>query len=404
MRVLGREFAGYPILPVSGALRSEAIALAKPQQESQARVFAGNDSFLQRPSMRPSNHSIEIFTPSFADEENTNAQNLTVKEIVARLPPQLFRVTMLCHHKPDPRIAGRDNTQLVSYRQYGNTLRLLRRALFRPDIYFYPRNGPLDRAFFFLRKRLRLRTKVVAHIVMVMNDITARGMIARAILEGDAVFANSAFVGSTIQERFGVKAATIFNGTDRRFFFPAPDFAEVRQKNALVVLYAGSFQARKRVELVIQQAARLPHVLFRLVGRGETEPDCRALVERLGCKNVSFLGHRTPAQLGEEMRQADVFLFPSILEGHPQVLGQAAACALPAIAMNVYRPEYVVHSETGFLVESDIDLSQKLDLLVENPALRRSMAVAATAHSRKFDWDRIAMRWAEVFREVAARR
>jgi glycosyltransferase involved in cell wall biosynthesis len=155
---------------------------------------------------------------------------------------------------------------------------------------------------------------------------------------------------------------------------------------------------------VIQQAARLPHVFFRLAGRGETEPACRALAERLSCKNVSFLGQRTPAQLGQEMRQADVFLFPSILEGHPQVLGQAAACGLPAIAMNVYRPEYVVNGQTGFLVESDSDLAQKLGSLIGNPGLRHSMAGAAVVHSRKFDWDRIAIQWSEVFREVVARR
>jgi len=29
---------------------------------------------------------ITVFTPSFADEANTNAQNLTAKEIVNRLP------------------------------------------------------------------------------------------------------------------------------------------------------------------------------------------------------------------------------------------------------------------------------------------------------------------------------
>ncbi len=98
------------------------------------------------------------------------------------------------------------------------------------------------------------------------------------------------------------------------------------------------------------------------------------------------------------------FFFPSILEGHPQVLGQAAACGLPAIAMNVYQPDYVLHGETGFLAESDADLTQKLDVLLRNSALRQSMASAALRHSRKFDWDRISAQWAGVFREVVAER
>ncbi len=193
---------------------------------------------------------------------------------------------------------------------------------------------------------------------------------------------------------------------DRRFYFPREQESSPRspQGSPLPVLYAGSFQARKRVELIIQQAARLPHVQFRLAGRGETEAACRALAQQLGCRNIEFLGHLTPSELGGEMRNSDVFLFPSILEGHPQVLGQASACGLPSIAMNLYRPDYVLNGESGFLVESDAELAEKLELLLRDANLRRSMSRAAALHALKFDWDRIALQWQEVFEAVTAKR
>jgi len=350
---------------------------------------------------------ITIFTPSFADVSSTNAQDLTVKEIVARLPPELFRVIMICEHDADadPRIRSRENTRLVPYYKHGNAAQLLLRCLTAgPDVYFYPRAGPLERALFALHKNLRLKTALVAHIVMVMNEVTGTGLIARSITEGDAVFANSDYVAETVRNKFGVPATTIYNGVDRRHFFCKDECRPSDGGAALTVLYAGSFQERKRVELVIQQAARWPTVKFRLVGRGETESACRALAEELHCENVEFLGHRAPTELGEEMRRADVFLFPSVLEGHPQVLGQAAACGLPAVAMNVYHPDYVVDGKTGFLAASDADLAQKLDLLLSQPNLRQSMAAAATRHSRKFDWDEIAQQWISVFQNVVAER
>jgi glycosyltransferase involved in cell wall biosynthesis len=144
-------------------------------------------------------------------------------------------------------------------------------------------------------------------------------------------------------------------------------------------------------------------VSFRLAGQGETETGCRKLAEQLGCRNVAFLGQLSHARLADEMRWSSIFLFPSILEGHPQVLVQAAACGLPAIAMIVYHPEYVVNGRTGFLVESDAALSEKLDLLLRDSELRQSMSSAAVQHARKFDWDRIAAQWAQVFQEVAGR-
>ena len=348
---------------------------------------------------------ITIFTPSSADEGDTNAQNLTVKEIVARLPSEQFHVTMVSEGNPDPRIAERKNTQLVPWTDHWNTVRLFRHCLFpRPDIYFFPRCGPLDRAFFDSRKYFGSGTALVSYVVMMMNDLTATGLISRSIVEADRVCTNSKYVADSVREKFGIESTTVHDGIDRRFFFAETEGTGTPSSGPLVVLYAGSLQPRKRVELLIQEAARRPSVEFRIAGRGETEDRCRALCQKYDCRNVSFLGHLSSNRLGEEMRQADVFFFPSILEGHPQVLGQAAACGLPAIAMNLYRPDYVLHGETGFLAESDADLTQALDLLLRDSVLRQSMAAAAVRHSRYFDWDRIAGQWIELFREVAVER
>ena len=104
------------------------------------------------------------------------------------------------------------------------------------------------------------------------------------------------------------------------------------------------------------------------------------------------------------MRKSDLFLFPSIQEGHPQVLGQASACGLPSIAMSLYRPDYVMNGESGFLIESDAELADKLELLLRDANLRRSMSRAAALRSLNFDWDRIALQWQEVFETVTAKR
>jgi len=96
------------------------------------------------------------------------------------------------------------------------------------------------------------------------------------------------------------------------------------------------------------------------------------------------------------MRRADVFFFPSALEGHPQVLVQAAASGLPAVAMEKYRPDYVVNGETGYLAKSDDELSEKLSLLLDTPALRLRMSAAAARHALQFDWDKSGARLGEL--------
>jgi glycosyltransferase involved in cell wall biosynthesis len=345
---------------------------------------------------------IRIFTPSCADESDSNAQNLTVKELVARLPSDRFHVTMILEGDPDPRIAFRPNTSLIRWTKKGNTLRLLRHCMFsRPDIYFFPRCGPLDRAFFDFRKYCHPPTALVTYIVMAMDENTGGGLIGRSIVEADAVCANSHYVAETVKHRFNVSPDVLHDGVDARFYFARPN-----DKNPvnLSVLYAGSFSPRKRVEQVIEQAARWPEVQFRLAGKGPTEDRCRQLCVEYGVHNVRFLGHLSSAELGDEMRKADVFLFPSILEGHPQVLIQAGACGLPVIAMNTYHPDCLIDSQTGFLATTDEELSQSLAALLANPELRRRMGNAAATLAREFNWDRIAEQWVELFSQVVADR
>ncbi len=346
---------------------------------------------------------ITIFTPSFADEANTNAQNLTVKEIVSRLPPDQFRVLLLGDGAPDPRIRARENTEILNCSRHGNTARWLTRVLFsKVDVYFFPREGPLDSLFLFFRRSLRLPVALVTYIVMALDEVPVGPTTTRSIREADCVFGNSRYVSQTVQNRFGVATGTIYDGVKPELFYPPADAR--RPGSKLTVFYAGSFQARKRVDVVIREAAKWPSVEFRLAGKGEEERKCLSLVNQLGCRNVTFLGHLSQPELADEMRKADVFLFPSVLEGHPQVLVQAASCGLPAVAMEKYRPDYVLHGETGYLVKSEGELSNKLGLLLSDHDLRLKMSAAAARHALQFNWDNVARDWSSAFVEAVGKR
>jgi len=348
---------------------------------------------------------ITVFTPSFADEANTNAQNLTAKEIVSRLPPDRYRVVMLGDGPPDPRIRARENTEILRWTRHGNTPRWLARVLTsKIDIYFFPREGPLDALFLFFRRSVGLPVALVTYIVMALDEIDVSATLARSIREADCVFGNSRYVAQTVQDRFGVATGTIYSGINRELFHPPVEVRRQRNRSRLTVLYAGSFQARKRVDVVIREAAQWPSVEFRLVGKGEEEETCRSLVNELKCRNVTFVGHLSQAELADEMRDADVFLFPSVIEGHPQVLGQAASCGLPAVAMEKYHPDYVVHGETGYLVKSEDEISLKLGLLLSDEDLRGKMSAAAAQHAGQFDWDKVTQDWERVFVEAAGQR
>ena len=346
---------------------------------------------------------ITVFTPSFADDENSNAQNLTVKEVVARLDPARFRVIMFRTGVPDPRIGERSNTQTLHWGDGWNTPRILWHLFTDvPDVYFFPREGPLDRAFLSARRHFALKTALVTYVVSGGLENDSRPFLFRAIRESDVVAREQPLYDGGHDKLGGRNVQTIYDGIDRRYYYADSDLSRVQRSKR--VLFAGSFRQYKRADLMIREAAKFPEWEFRLAGTGEQEMAGRRQAEQGRLQNVCFLGHLNAAQLGEEMRQAQVLFHPSEIEGHPQVLGQAAACGLPCIARSSYAPDYVVDGVTGLLAASDDQLSEALARLIHDPTLRGRMSAAAIEHAAQFDWDSVAEQWSSVFEKAIAER
>jgi glycosyltransferase involved in cell wall biosynthesis len=350
--------------------------------------------------------AIKIFTETSADAHNINAQSLTVREVVSRLDPLRFRVAMTHLSEVDPRILQRPNTRLVRGSKRGKTAKYLCALFaFRPDIYFYPQPSPMNAIFLAARRRLGLKVKMIMPVVTsfslgkgIRRDWFGGASLLRAIREADVVVGNSRFVSNDVEKVFGVRAITIHNGVDRRNFFPLVTSKPAGQ--AVTVLYAGSFRPYKRPKMVIEAARMFPNSKFIMVGEGEEKKACEELARSLPARNVDIVGAKSPEELGHIMRQADIFFFPSVVEGHPQVLGQAAACGLPCAAMNCYSPDSVINGKTGFLAVNDEEIYQHLGLLIENPKLRRQFGDAAVEHVKQFDWDQIVREWASLFESI----
>lgn len=344
---------------------------------------------------------------SFADAGLLNAQMGNAREIVSRLDPERFHVTMFFVREPDVCISMRENTRLIQLPARRQTPHIFREFVWGAHrILFYMKASPASRWYLSLRRKWR-DGRITIGTIESASDLRQEPTISedavrlweQTILRCDCLFSNSRWVKESLQQEYRLASEIIPTGVDTRFFVPKT----YRVPNSRPrVLFAGSLRNFKQPQLVVDAAVRFPEADFRLAGDGPLGPELKARIAKLMAGNVSLLGPLPAEKLLEEYQNSDIFLFPSKWEGSPKVILEAAACGLPVIARNNYSPETVLDRVTGYLVASDEQMFDRLDLLLRSDELRRQMGEAGRRHSQKYDWDIITSQWAEQFSKFAA--
>ncbi|HEX7900656.1 MAG TPA: glycosyltransferase family 4 protein [Planctomycetota bacterium] len=109
---------------------------------------------------------------------------------------------------------------------------------------------------------------------------------------------------------------------------------------------------------------------------------------------VEWWGYRE--DVPDLMRKAHIVCLPSYREGAPKVLLEAAACGRPVVTTDCPGcRDVVVHGENGFVVPvaNDAALASALDVLIQDPKLRRDMGVRGRAMAEaEFSLERVVPR------------
>jgi glycosyltransferase involved in cell wall biosynthesis len=161
-------------------------------------------------------------------------------------------------------------------------------------------------------------------------------------------------------------------GVDGQMFRPS----EWANATSTVTLgFVKSLKAKYGPEYLIRAmgliAAKHPQTRLLMAGSGEMRSELETLTRQLGLtQNISFLGAVEHRQVPELLKDVDIFVMPSILEGFGVAAVEAQAMEIPVVATKVGGiPEAVKDGITGILVEprNPEQLATAIIELIENP-------------------------------------
>lgn len=156
------------------------------------------------------------------------------------------------------------------------------------------------------------------------------------------------------------------------------------------IVFVGRLDHQKNLLNLIDAVAPLDVELF-LVGGGH---QISLLAQRTedAFADVVFKGVRPHEDLPSLLNRCDLFILPSLYEGHPKALIEAMACGLPVIGTKVRGiKEIIENGSNGLLCDTDAEsIRSAIRQLMDNAALRKRLGVEARRYVVKnFSLDRV---------------
>ncbi len=249
------------------------------------------------------------------------------------------------------------------------------------------------------------------------DSFTIDGIEWWTTYEANKIIATSGSMKAEIQGHFHLpqeKIEIIPNGIDPKKYNASVDQAAVRGRYGVsphekLVLCVGRLVPQKGIEYMIKAVPRIvgryPEAKFIIVGEGWLRGHLEYVARSTGHQwKITFTGWIPDHELIALLNSADVLVVPSIYEPFGIVALEGMAAGVPVIASDIGGlAEIVEHERTGILAYSrkPESIAWAVDRVLSDPDHSRWLVQNAREMVQKaYSWEAIAMRTAEVYKEV----
>ncbi len=223
----------------------------------------------------------------------------------------------------------------------------------------------------------------------------------------DALILNSMAMAQQCVDSSSLPAKRIYclpNAIDvRRFDLPA----RRSDSDQITVVFAGRLVASKRLDVFLKGLAQAlktsPRIRGQVIGGGPEQQSGIQLAEKLGLRNLEFLGERH--DIPSLFAGADILVSCSESEGCPNVILEAMAARLPVITTPAGDSELLIEDGLhGYVIpfgEYKL-LGERLIHLAASPEKRKRMGQAG--RQRVYRWhqyDGLAQRLLSIYSQIA---
>lgn len=179
----------------------------------------------------------------------------------------------------------------------------------------------------------------------------------------------------------------------------------------VVLICVSRLVVNKGIQYLIQAmdilARRLRNIKLILVGSGPEEKTLKDMVEKFNLTDrIRHFKDINDQELFEYYRLADIFVLPTLYEGLPLVLLEAAACGLPIITTDITDNSQIVkNGKNGYLVspKNAIALADAIIKMYDNNLVGK-MSQESKELAQNYDWSNVARKALNKYEDILAKK
>lgn len=187
------------------------------------------------------------------------------------------------------------------------------------------------------------------------------------------------------------KIEVVYNGIEK----PGKDFRLRGDEKR--VIFIGSLVKQKKVETLIRAfkilesraEGSISDIELIIAGDGKERKKLEKLAEKLGIRNIKFLGY--VENIDALFTKNSCAVLPSLQEGFGIVMLEAMIRGVPVIARRIKSIEEIAkHGENALLFENDNELAEAILKIFKKKEIRNKLAENGKKHAIKFTWRKTA--------------
>ena len=339
---------------------------------------------------------IKVFLGGFVNY--TNAQNLNCKFIAENLNKNKFEVYALRVHFGD--YEKFNYKTFFCFRPFRMTYHLgFLWGIIKSDVLYLPKHIDTPRWVLvfanFLKKpiftTIEGNVTDVNHGHNLISLFSSKDIMRKHFSYFNAIFAITERLISNASNILKVHPVPLNLGVKIRSTL---DYNKEKLKN---IVFIGGLTKKKRVDEFLKLATVFPMLDFQVVGDG---PEFERLLEE-ATDNVFFLGKLKNSEVYKVLQNADILFLPSMSEGFPKVILEAAAAGVPSIVYNTYgASDWMDNNLNGFIVKDFEEVKDVISKLINSPNILQEISRNTLSLASKYDWNLIIKDWEKVIKNL----